>query len=102
MIQGLQIEISSAELGEHLRQRAEYHKERAGWYGGQVDGLRSGGLRPEGVTNDPISSLERSMKEHKERAAFFLFMAEHLIPGETYRMTEVDFGRLELIARYIL
>lgn len=102
MIEGLRIEIKSAELATHLQMRATYHLERAKWYSGQVEALRSGGLRPEAVTNDPLSSLERSMKEHQERAAFFLFMADHLVPDETYRLTESDIGRLEFVARYVL
>jgi hypothetical protein len=59
-------------------------------------------LRPERVTNDPVGSLETSKKGHADKYAFFQFMAEHLIPIVTYSLTELDLGRLEFVARYIL
>jgi hypothetical protein len=44
--------------------------------------------------------MGRSECSHREKAAFFSFLAEHLIPGETYRLTEDDLARLEFVSRY--
>jgi hypothetical protein len=100
MIEGLKIKVSSAELKSHIETRAAYHQERAVWYEGQVVNLRSGGVRPEAVSNDPASSLERSAKDHKEKAALFSFMADHIIPNEEYILSENDLSRIELVSRY--
>ena len=100
MIEGLKIEIPTEELRAHIEGRARHHREKAEWYEGQVRNLRAGGLSEHHVSNDPVSSLERSEDSHRERAAFFSFLAEHLIEGETYRLTEDDLARLEFVSRY--
>jgi hypothetical protein len=101
MIEGLKIEIPTRELREHIEARAQYHRDKAEWYAGQVSNLRAGGLAEQRhMSNDPVSSLERSEQDHREKCAFFSFLAEHLIPDETYRLTEADLSRLEFISRY--
>ena len=40
------------------------------------------------------------MKEHEDKYGYFMFMAEHLVPDETYRLSESDLSRLEIAARY--
>lgn len=100
MIEGLKIEIGSAELGEHITTRASFHEGKAKFYTEQVTNLKAGGIREQAMSNDPVSSLEASAKQHRERGAFFRFMAEHLIPDETYQLDESDLGRLEIVSRY--
>jgi hypothetical protein len=100
MIEGLKIEIPTEELRQHIEGRSEHHRDKAEWYGGQVRSLRAGGLAESHVSNDPVSSLERSELNHRDKAAFFAFLADHLIEGETYRLTEDDLARLEFISRY--
>jgi hypothetical protein len=65
-----------------------------------VANLRAGGVRPEGLSNDPVSSLERSAKDHQEKAALSSFMAEHIIPDEEYILDEKDLACIELVSRY--
>jgi hypothetical protein len=103
MIRGLKIEIPTQELREHIEARAQYHRDKAEWYAGQVRNLRAGGegLGEYHASNDPVASLQRSEHSHQERCAFFSFLAEHLIADETYRLTEEDLSRLEFISRYL-
>jgi hypothetical protein len=100
MIEGLKIEISSAELTDHISARAEFHEGKAAFYDEQVSALKAGGVGAIAQSNDPVSSLQGSARQHMERSAFFRFMAEHLIPDETYRLDESDLGRLEIVSRY--
>jgi hypothetical protein len=100
MIEGLKIEIPTAELRAHIEGRARHHRDNAEWYEGQSRNLRAGGLAESHVSNDPVSSLERSEQNHRDKAAFFSFLAEHLIAGETYLLMEDDLARLEFISRY--
>ena len=100
MIEGLKIDIEADELKAHLDSRAEYHEGKAKFYGEQVASLKAGGVGAVAQSNDPVSSLQSSAKQHKDRAGFYRFMSEHIILGETYRLDESDLGRLEIVARY--
>lgn len=100
MIEGILIELSTLELREHLRLRESYHTEKRTFYETQIEALLSGGVGRSGASNDPVGSLERSVKEHGDKQAFFAFLAEHLVPDEIYRLSESDFVRMEFAARY--
>jgi hypothetical protein len=101
MIDGLIIQVSSAEIEEHLRERASHHQERRMFYERQVASLKEGGLRAQRVSNDPVGSLQESAHRHGEREAFLRFMAEHIVPDETYRLSEQDLIRIEIVSRYL-
>ena len=100
MIEGLKLEFSSGDLKNHLLNRRNYHSEKAIWYKGQVESLQKGGMRPEAVTNDPLIGLERTMQDHKQKAEFFSVLRAHVIPDETYILSENDLARLEFISRF--
>lgn len=100
MIEGLKIQIDSDELEAHLNMRVEYHEKKMTFYDEQVRSLRAGGVAAGHQSNDPVHSLEGSAKQHRDRASFFRFMADHLIPNETYQLDESDLGRLEIASRY--
>lgn len=102
MIEGLKIDVPSDELQKHLEERAQHHREKADWYQSQRDALVAGGERQQqGVTNDPVSSLEASTRSHRDRSAFFAFLADHVVLDEMYRLPESDLTRLELVSRYL-
>ncbi len=100
-IEGLKLEVPGQEVHDHLRRRAEYHRAKAEWYAGQVESLQSGGVRPTGVSNDPLQSLEQSQQEHRAKAELFAFMADHVVRSATYRLSEQDLARIEIISRYV-
>jgi hypothetical protein len=101
VIEGLKIELSGGELHEHLEGRAEYHAERATFYENQSMTLLAGGVMEGGASNDPVSSLQSSARSHREKQGFFKFLADHLMVIETYRLTEQDLIRLEIVSRYL-
>ena len=101
MITGLKLDFTVDELKAQLDERITYHQNKANWYREKVVGLRDGGIRPEAVTNDPVSSLEHSGLNHQQKADFFDVIRLHLVPGETYRLDENDLARLEFISRYL-
>lgn len=100
MINGLQVELSSDELRKHLDDRVGFHTKKAFWYEDQIGSLSEGLKENPNMSNDPVSSLRRSLNEHQQKAAFFSVLRDHIIPDEVYRLTEHDLGRLEFIAVY--
>lgn len=100
MINGIQIHVSTEELKQLIQKRELYHMEKEKWYESQLNNLKSGGVRPEAVSNDPISSLEQSQQRHADKRAYFNFLANHLIPNESYTLTDSDLIKLEIISRY--
>jgi hypothetical protein len=101
----LHIEIPSAELKEHIQERATHHKKRAEWYAQQVEQLQKGHQRSadqdrHGGSFDPLDGLLNKVSEHQHKAAFFQFMADHIVPDEKYRLSESDLARIELLSRY--
>lgn len=102
MIEGLKIDVPSGELIDHLKARADFHKEKRAFYTKQAQALVDGGIRETpGVTNDPTGQLQNSAKSHAAREGFFRFLADHVVGGETYRLTEQDMTRLELVDKYL-
>ena len=101
MIEGLKIDIPSVELVEHLTERATFHLERGKFYREQAKAIGERGDIIADVTNDPQRNLNQSGKTHEERYAFFRFLAEHVVPSETYRLNESDLARIELLSRYL-
>ena len=99
MITGLCIDVSTKELREHLAARADHHEKKAKWYKSHAAALNKGGAAT-GMSNDPVRSLEESEQRHREKAAYFRFMVQHLVANETYRLAQDDLGQIELSSRY--
>jgi hypothetical protein len=99
MIQGIQIDFTTEQLREHLADRIGYHETKASWYAQQTASLREGMTANPGMTADPIRALEESRKDHAKRASTLTIIRDHLVPSETYRLTEGDMSRVELIDR---
>lgn len=104
MIQGLQIQLSSKELKEQLQERAKFHSEKSTFYQQQCKDFAAASEKlPEemqNTSNSPIRTMEDKVRDHQNRSSIFSFMAEHIVPDETYQLTENDLTRLEIIARY--
>lgn len=99
-VEGLKITIGSEELKEHILERAKYHRDRAEFYDKQGASLEQGGLSSSLTSNDPVGSLKKSSEQHREKSAYYSFMAGHIIPNEEYILSEGDLSRLELASRY--
>ena len=101
LIDGIKIDVTSAELKTTLEQRRDHHREKTAFYKQQVANMEQQGVAQHNVTNDPVASLKSSWRQHEERQAFFAYLAEHVIPEATYRLSEHDLTRLELLSKYL-
>lgn len=102
MIEGLHFDFDSAELIVHLRTKAAHHFERSTWYEEQVTNLEAGGLKDDlQVTGgSPLANFKDRGAKHVERHEFFTLLAEHIVTGEVYRLSERDLTMIELISRH--
>jgi hypothetical protein len=96
VIEGLRVDLTSEELTTHLHLRGVKHAEKAAEYEKQVVAVSE--LQPaSGASNDPVQSLRMSAQQHRAKAALFDFLAKHIVPNETYRLSEQEFIRLEFV-----
>lgn len=95
MINGFQVEISSIEMREHLAKRASHHRDRARWYDEQKAQFADAPTAQ--MTSDPVAGLKEAGKRHEGKSAWFAFMADHVPENESYRLTDHDLERLELV-----
>lgn len=102
MIEGLHFDFDAAELVVHLRTKAGHHLDRSEWYEEQVLNLEAGGLKDDmQVTGgSPLANFKERGAKHVERWEFFTLLAEHIVTGEVYRLSERDLGMIELISRH--
>lgn len=108
-IEGLKLQMTSAELKELMGKRIEYHSSRTEWLEKKIkelepdvqkfenDAVQSGkfaGNRVDGA----LGNFKQQFTHHQNRATLFKFMVEHLIPNETYVLTENDLTKLEVLS----
>ena len=102
MIQGLYIDVPSTELKTMLEGRLKYHQEKVVMYKNQLDGLvkLEASLDEEArqlgktSTATPKESMQQAIKKHGDQVIYYKFMAEHVVPNETYRLGEAELQRL--------
>jgi hypothetical protein len=107
MITGLHVDVPSAELKILLQKRLEHHQSKVRLYQEQVEKMQqvNAALQQEaegfhkGSTRSPEESLRESILKHENHAIYYRFMAEHVIPDETYRLNEQDLMRLGIDSR---
>jgi hypothetical protein len=103
MIEGFRIEVTADELGRHLDERITHHHERAADYerrakelealtGSPLDDDDEGMMRCWGIDDQ----MERKATRHRDREALLVYLRNHLVAGEVYRLTEADLRSLEL------
>lgn len=117
MIDGLKIRVTSRELTLHMNDRASYHAGRADVKEGELPAIKDAldkmkaGLDPAtvsmmnktGVSSsynlnpaDTIEQLERDIRDHRNKALAFRYLACHLF-DEDYNLSESDLKRLEIL-----
>jgi hypothetical protein len=114
MIEGLKYHFKSSELADHMRGRAEYHDKRAGEKEAALPDMKAALEKIKAhspaknvqhmskVSNsyhvgDPDEDLEADIRDHKNKAMVFRTLADHVVPSETYVLTESDLRRLEIL-----
>ncbi len=102
MIEGLHFDFEAKELERHLDKKAEHHLVRWEWYDVQITKLEAGGMKDEQVTGgNPLQNMKERRDKHLARKEFFELLRDHLVKGETYRLSEPNLVNIELISRYL-
>jgi hypothetical protein len=96
VIEGMRLQITAAQLHEHLTERESHHRNRAAFYDSKRRELEAAGEQPQQLTNDPVKAMADRATHHHHKAAAFGTWAKYLIPGETYRLDNGDLSRLEM------
>lgn len=109
MVENLQLEITSAELKGLLEGRMKFHAHKAevltaemGRLGTVLDDLDEeaeeiGKYAMSNAGNsNPVDTLRSKAKVHRDRATYFKFFAEHIIPNEKYLLSQSDLATIEV------
>lgn len=99
MIDGLRLDISADELVKLLEERINDHAERAredDENARRLDGTRRAADEDE-WEDDQGARLRRRAQVERDRAGALTFMRNHVIRGETYRLSENDLHTLEIL-----
>lgn len=100
MIEGLQFDVHAKEMVSHLGLRLQHHQERLNFYKDKADALEKDKCGALNYTNgDPVRSLRDMENKHLCRMQYFQFMKDHVVAGETYRLSESDLDTVEFISR---
>ena len=103
MIEGLKIELPSAELKTLLEARLKFHQQKMEAYTDQRARLAESeaALGKEAKRqgkfsngNSPLDNLDDAIERHSNQCVYYKFTSEHVIPNETYRLAEIDLSRL--------
>ena len=95
MISGINFDVSSAEMREHLQKRVAFHRERAAFYEAQKASFAD--VPTAIMTNDPVAGLREAGKRHQQKADLLAFMADHVPINEVYRLSQHDLSALEFL-----
>lgn len=109
MITGIKLQLSSTELSELAMSRVEYHGKKAEFFQSKAKEIapaieefdeeaQQGGKYMSGRNNDdPAQSLLSKAAHHRNRATYFKFLSQHVVPNETYILDENDLKRIEVL-----
>lgn len=107
MINGLQIDVKSDELVKILKERLDYHEKKhvayekkAAELGAQIKNIEEDMEVGKVSGGTPVEQLNNKAREHKEKAAYYKFMIEHVIQNDIYRLSQEDLSRLGITTRY--
>lgn len=100
MIEGVKVSVSGKELKAHLEARSLYHKEQADAYSKRRTAMSS--LQEErNVSGDPVGMFRAEEKAHSQKAQMFAFLAGHIDPDETFRITGYELVLLEFTETFL-
>lgn len=112
MIDGIKLQLSTQELKELIVKRVEYHQKKHDWAAQKVKEIepelgelddeagRQGKYTNSLGNGNPVSAFKQQAKHHGDRVTYFKFLAEHLIPNETYVLEEDDLRRIEVLSQH--
>jgi len=103
MIDGLRVDLTAEELVRHLDERIRHHHERAADC--EKRAQRAGDMESGTDDDDPeiscwpalVHDLERRAARHRSREALLVFLRNHVVASEIYRLSERDLKSVELL-----
>ena len=111
-IQGLRLSMTSDEMKKTMEERIKFHQEKADWVNGEIKRLEpevekfrgeAQAMGKTGRSNNVSGALNNFKSEfarHTDKVTLFRFMADHVIPNETYILEEADLRKLEVLPQY--
>ena len=100
MITGLLIDISSEELKKILDAKVDYYDKRAIEMATKMKELveftESQEGRGKGLSSGAVQGLSTDARSAREKCKYFKFLADHVVPNETYRLGDGDLSRIEI------
>jgi len=99
MIDGLRLDVTADEIVKLLDERINEHVEGADTDESNAEKLsRTEDDDDDGMDEVTVSTrLRRRAQRERERAEALTFMRNHVVRGETYRLTADDLRTLELL-----
>jgi len=109
-IEGIKLQLPTEKLKKLLEGRVEYHTTKAKFFKEKAKELKPtmeefeeeaeeigkfSNSNRHGM-DDPVENFAKRGKHHTDRATYFKFLADNLIPNETYILQEHDLQRLEI------
>jgi hypothetical protein len=99
-IEGIKPTVPGYELLKMVEERAEYHRNRVIAYANKIESFKNENMELDmgKFTNNPVSQLESSLKDHKNKVALLEFLAEWMDVSATYILSVSDLsliGKLE-------
>ena len=108
MIEGLQVDVKSAELKKILEERLDYHANKAKTYAKAAADLRQSVKAIEDDMSvgkvsgaNPAQNLEQQAKTHTDSVNYYTFMLDHVITDDIYRLGQEDLRRLGVTVQYL-
>lgn len=103
MIDGLKFELTSEKLLSHLTARRDYHRRTEAIYRRQhaeteeEHSAVSDIFYAKGSAGNIRERIKAAADQHAARAKYFDILATHLVPNETYRLSEHELRGLEML-----
>ena len=99
MIEGLKVSVPAAELRDLCIKQADFHRERAGFYGDKVKALEGvpSNAAQDYSGQDPKQQMHAKLVEHENATRELVFIGDHLKATEEYLLTTTDLQRLGIV-----
>src|SRR4051812_17533779 len=97
MIIGVHCDIQTEEMGQLIEKQIAYHLEKVTFYGNTAKELEANGMKRGAGSRDALGDIEDKVREHERQRDRLMFIRDHLVPGETYRLSDSDMSSLGFV-----
>lgn len=101
MIEGMQVQLTTEQVAEILRERIRAYTEKADWYANQAEEWKKINAEVD-VHEKPQTAahMEEKAQAGREVVKYTKFLLEHLIPDQTYRLGLEDLRTIGVLTGY--